>query len=45
MGGIFRFRTNYPRLKQLQLLAWRFNSLRLAIAEYLHVAKLFVGNT
>ena len=37
--------TIFPDSKQLQLLARRVHRLRLAVAENLHVAKLFVGNT
>ena len=36
--------TNFSVSKQLQLLAWRVNRLWLAVAEDLHVAKLFVGD-
>ena len=36
--------TIFPDSKQLQLLAWRVDRFRLAIAENLHVAKLLVGD-
>ncbi len=37
--------TIFPDSKQLQLLARRIHRLRLTVAENLHFAKLFVGDT
>ena len=36
--------TIFSSSKQLQLLAWRVDRLGLAVAENLHLAKLFVGD-
>ena len=43
--GFFFVMTSFPDSKQLQLLAGRVHRLRLAVAENLHFAKLFIGDT
>ena len=42
--GFFFVMTIFSSSKQLQLLAWRVDRLGLAVAENLHLAKLFVGD-
>jgi hypothetical protein len=44
-AGFFFVTTSFPDSKQLQLLAGCIHCFRFAIAENLHVAKLFVRNT
>ena len=45
MSWIFLCDEHFPNSKQLQLLARCVYCFRFAVAENLHVAKLFVGNT